>query len=93
MHAGCAEDQIRIQIIQIPLPQTQDAAHPLQLHHFLIQIFSGGAVAAGYMAAKFQKHPHQRAVADAQTKHRDFPSPQGFKILFKCSRHGSFLTS
>ena len=38
----------------------------------LSELFPGGLITARYITAEFQQQPHQRAVADAETQHRDF---------------------
>ena len=50
-------------------------AHALQLQNAFIQLFPGGAVTAGDIAAKFQQQLYNGLVADAQTQQGDLLAP------------------
>ena len=91
MHPGGAEQDVRLHAVQIPLPDTQLAAQFFQLQNLRVQLFPGGLITAGYVAAIFQQQPHQGAVADPKAQHGDFFMFQGRKVFFKFAVHNPFL--
>ena len=91
VHSRGTENHIRLHAIQIIFPDMQSAARLFQLQHLPVQLFPGGFVAAGDIAAEIQQQPHQRPIADTQTQHRDFFVLQRVKILRKPICHLPFL--
>ena len=93
MHTRGTEHQIGLQIVEIRISKTQLTACLLQFQHFGIDLLPGGAVTAYHITAKLQQQPHQRPVADTQTKNSDLLPIQGGKIFLKCRIHVVFPIS
>ena len=89
--AGCAEENIEIEIFQISFTQLQPGSQRFQLRGLFSHLITASSVAGGDGAAGLKQMTNQRIVTHTDADDADFFAFQAFCIFMKCHARPRFL--